>query len=552
MDRLYDVCVVGSGAGGAPVAYELHKAGFDVVVLEKGKWYKEEEFSKDELGVCRRDMYSPSLKEEYHVIYEKSQEGYERYDGREYGWSFWNGCMVGGASNLMSGYFHRLKPDDFRLKSVYGEIEGANVEDWPIDYEELEPYYAKVERLVGVSGEVRQHGFLEPRSTHNFPFGRLEENGVTRWFDAACARLGIESFATPRAILSRDALGRAGCYYSNFCGSYPCSSGAKGSARAALLQQCDVEVRTEAFVYALESDAKRVTAAYYYDKSGKSHRIDAKIFVLAATPIETSRLLLNSKNRYFPNGLANNNAQVGKNLIFSAGGVGSGVFHASRLSAEEFATLMQPGVFFNRSIQQWYEYEQNGKRLKGGTIDFLFQHANVVPRAKECLWDEEGNIMWGERLQQRIASTLPKRRKLNFEVFNDWLPTDGTFVSVEKEAKDKWGVPVASIWLHAHPHDLAVGEFLSKKAVEVLKQMGAAQISYSVSAAPPPNLVAGGCRFGDDPEKSVLDARCRSWELDNLYVSDASFMPTGGSVPYTWSIYANAFRVADIIIRELS
>ena len=550
--KIYDICIIGSGAGGSPIAYELARAGFDVVVLEKGKWFKEEDFSKDELGVCRRDIYSPRLQDEYHIVNVKENGKWMRYDGREYRWSFWNGCIVGGASNFMSGYFHRLKPNDFKLKTIYGEIEGANVADWPITYDELEPYYTKVETVVGVSGQVKRHTFLEPRSTPDFPFPPLKENKFTKRFDTACDSLGFEYIPTPRAILSKPHNHRSDCYYSNFCGSYPCSSGAKGSARAALLQNGDVEVRTEAFVYRLESDKTKVHTAYYYNAFNQTEKVHAKIFVVAATPIETSRLLLNSTNKHFPKGLANNNDQVGKNLIFSAGGSGSGVFYHDDLSPKEWMELMEPGVFFNRSIQQWYEYEENGKREKGGTIDFLFQHANIIPRVKEQLWDEDGNILWGRTLQDKLQKVVPKQRKLNFEVFNDWLPTNGGFVTIDKNAKDKWNIPVAALYLDPHPHDLQVGEFLARKAKKVLAQMGAKNITSDISAAPPPNLVAGGCRFGDDPHTSVLDRDCRTWELENLYVTDASFMPTGGSVPYTWSIYANSFRIADILKRRLS
>lgn len=545
--KMFDVCVIGSGPGGSAVAYELSNEGFDVVVLEKGKFKKDEDFSKDEIGVCRREIYSPNLKDEYHIINIKENGRYVRYNGKEYNWSFWNGCIVGGASNFMSGYFHRLKPNDFRLLSTYGKIDGANISDWPINYKELEPYYTKVEDVIGVSGKVKQHSFLEPRSTEDFPFRPLNENGVTKWFDTACETLGIEYFPTPRAILTQNKKGRNSCYYSNFCGSYPCSSGAKGSSRAALLQRSNIHIITDAFVFNLESDAKCIKAAFYYDKYGTVKKIEAKIFVLAAAPIESCRLLLNSKNIYFPNGLSNNNGQVGKNLIFSAGGSGSGTFRSSKLSRTDFETLMQPGVFFNRTIQHWYEFEDNKKRYKGGTIDFLFEHANIIPRVKRQIWDEEGNIVWGRELQTRIEKNIPNERRLKFEVFNDWLPTDGTFVSVDENAKDKWGMPVATIFLDSHPHDLKVGEFLASKAKEILKQMGAIDIQSNISNFPPTNLVAGGCRFGNDPKNSVLDKNCRSWEVENLYVTDASFMPTGGSVPYTWSIYANSFRVADII-----
>jgi choline dehydrogenase-like flavoprotein len=545
---IYDVCIIGSGAGGSPIAYELSNAGFSVVVLEKGKNYKEGDFNKDELAVSRRDIYTPPLNEEYHIINEYSASGeVTRYSGKESGWNFWNGSLVGGSSNLMSGYFHRMKPKDFKLLSSYGKIEGANVVDWCISYDELEPYYDKVERVVGVSGDVVEHKFQEPRSSATFPYPSLKTNGVTKWFDKACKELAFSAIPTPRAILSQESLGRDGCYYSNFCGSYGCSSGAKGSGRAALLQKCKAEVISDAFVYHLESKNARVTKAHYYTKHKIKHTINAKIFVLSAQAIESSRLLLNSKSEEFPDGLANSSGELGKNLIFSAGGTGSGRFIFEDLSKQQREELMEVGLFFNRSLQDWYEYEEAKKSYKGGTIDFLFEHQNIISRAVRELYDEDGNLLWGEELAEKIHKRLTTSRVLSFEVFNDWLPTDRCSVSVSESEKDKWGIPVGVINVNAHPHDLEVGEYLAQKGVSVLEKMGAVEIEYSISSSPPPNLVAGGCRFGEDSKTSVLDKNCKAHDLENLYVTDASFMPTGGSVPYTWTIYANSFRVADII-----
>ncbi|MBL1244803.1 MAG: GMC family oxidoreductase [Sulfurimonas sp.] len=549
---IYDVCIIGSGAGGSPIAYELSNEGFNVVVLEKGEDYKEEDFSKDELAVSRREMFTPPLKEQRHIINEYSQSGeFIRYDGEESGWNFWNGSMVGGSSNLMSGYFHRMKPKDFKLLSAYGEVKGANVIDWCISYDELEPYYDKVEKVVGVSGRIIKHKFQEPRSTPNLPYPMLETSGVTDWFDGACKDLKFTSIPTPRAVLSQNALGRDGCYYSNFCGSYGCTSGAKGSARAALLQKCDAEIITDAFVYKLDSKDGKITRAYYHTKHGIKHIINAKIFVLSAQAIESSRLLLNSKNKDFPNGMANSSGELGKNLVFSAGGSGSGRFVFEKLTKEQQVALMEPGLFFNRSLQDWYDYDDGCRTYKGGTIDFLFEHQNLISRVNREMYDEEGTLLWGEKLEDKIHKTLTRSRVLTFEVFNDWLPTDNCNVAVDETAKDKWGVPVGVINLNSHPQDLEVGEHLAKKAVKVLEKMGAVEIDYSISSSPPPNLVAGGCRFGDDPKTSVLDKNCKAHDLDNLYVTDASFMPTGGSVPYTWTIYANSFRVADVIKEQL-
>ena len=548
----YDVCIVGSGAGGAPIAYELANAGYKVVVLEKGPSYTEKDFTKDEIAVSRRGMYTPLLKDEQHVINDRDEDGsVTRYVGSENNWSFWNGSMVGGSSNLMSGYFHRMKPNDFRLKSKYGAIKGANIVDWPISYDDLAPYYDKVEEIIGVSGNVVKHKFLEPRTNEQFTYECLKVNGVTKWFDATCRGIGYESIPTPRAILPRDALDRKGCSYSNFCGSYGCATGAKGSARAALLQKCKAKIISDAFVYKLETHKTKVQKAYYYDKNKKSHTIEAKIFVVAAQAIETSRLLLNSKSANFKNGLANNSGQVGKNLIFSAGGVGQGRIRFEKLNEEQQKELMQPGLFFNRTLQGWYDYNYKGKKYKGGTIDFLFEHANIISRATKSMYDEDGSLIWGKELQEKMHRDITTSRVLTFEVFNDWLPTDYCNVTLDNEVKDKFGVSVGAINLYSHPRDVKVGKHLAKKAKIVLERLGAEEISVNISQAPPPNLVAGGCRFGINPKTSVLDLNCKAHEVENLYVADASFMPTGGSVPYTWTIYANSFRIADAILDEL-
>ncbi len=549
---MYDVCIIGSGAGASPIAYELSRAGYGVVVLEKGKYYKNENFNKDEVLVCRRPHFTPPLKDEQHTISTLNDEGEEEVvEAKDSGYNFWNGSMVGGSSNLMSGYFHRMKPNDFKLKTVFGEIKGANVVDWPIDYDEMEPYFTKVEQVVGVSGRIVKHKFLEKRSNKNFLVAPLWENPITKMIDKACIENGYTPIPTPRAVLSEDAINRSGCSYSNFCGSYGCATGAKSHARSALLDKSTCKIITEAFVYNLEEKKGKVVAAHYYDKDKKSHTIKARIFVVAAQAIESSRLLLNSKSENFPNGLANNSNQVGKNLIFSGGGSGNGRFELKNMKKEDFEAIMTRGAFVNRSLQDWYEFEKDDKRYKGGTIDFLFEHANPITRAHKQMYDDNGTLLRGTKFQQKLHYTFTQTKTLTFEVFNDWLPTDTTYVSIDDKVKDKYGVNVARVHLGAHPQDVEVGEFLAKKAEKVLESMGAVDISIGVSDAPPPNLVAGGCRFGDDAKTSVLDRNCKAHEVKNLYVSDASFMPTGGSVPYTWSIYANSFRVADVIAKKL-
>lgn len=551
----FDVVVVGSGAGAGPVISEMAKSGKSVLVLEKGPWFTENEFFKDEMACCRRNTYTPNLEDEQHVLEEQTNNGgWVSEPTSESGWDFWNGNVVGGASNFMSGFFYRLKPKDFRLLSEFGQIKGANVVDWPISYEDLEPYYAKAETEIGISGKVTSHKFQEPRSTTDFPYPPTAEHPVVNRIDKACEDLNLQSLPTPRAVLSQPKNNRNSCEYSGYCGSYGCSSGAKGSSRAALLDDAvktgNCKILPHSKVYKLKSDNNgRVVEALYYDAEGNKQSVSASIFVVACHAIETSRLLLSSTGPKHPNGLGNNYSQLGKNLLFSAGGSGTGEFHYSQMDKLAASAMKTRGPFVNRGLQEWYYFNDKsfGGETKGGLIDFLLRHPNPISKAMSTRWNDNDNLNWGHDLKRDLKAVFTESQDLRFEVFNDWLPTDNCFVSLDNSVKDKWGSAVAKVRLGYHEHDLKVGEFLSAKAEMVLKQMGAKNIRSSVSGAPPANLVAGGCRFGDDIKTSVLDADCKVHDVENLYVTDGSFMPTGGSVPYTWTIYANSFRVADII-----
>ena len=555
MTNDFDICIIGSGAGGSPVALTLAEAGHSVVVLEKGPWLKEGDFYKDELACCRRSVYTPELSDEQHVIEDLNGSG--QWVGEataESGWDFWNGNCVGGSSNFMSGFFYRLKPLDFHLLSEFGPIEGANIADWPIGYADLEPYYTRVETEVGISGAFVAHPQAEPRSTPDFPYPPTLEHPVSKQIDKACRALGYHPLTTPRAILSRTQDNRRSCEYSGYCGSYGCSSGAKGSARAALLDRAVAtgrcQIRPHSKVHRLASDAKgKVVAAEYFDADGNAQKIIAKTFVVACQAVETSRLLLSSTGPMHPDGLANRYGQVGKNLLFSAGGSGTGDLVYAEMSEKDADAMKARGPFVNRGLQDWYTLEDKifDGRAKGGTVDFLLRHPNPIGKAMSVKTDDDDRLVWGRPLQKKLKSLFTDSQYLRYEIFCDWLPTDDCFVALDAGVRDKWQTPVAKVRIGYHEHDLKVGSYINERAIRVLDRMGAKNVRSNISGSPPQNLVAGGCRFGNNPETSVLDADCRAHDVENLYVTDGSFMPTGGSVPYTWTIYANAFRVADII-----
>jgi choline dehydrogenase-like flavoprotein len=386
---------------------------------------------------------------------------------------------------------------------------------------------------------------MEPRSTKDFPYPPLQENKIVNLIDKACKELNYKIIKTPRAILTKQKGHRNPCYYSNYCGSYACSSAAKGSSRASLVKDAlatnNVKIIPNAFVIKLEtSKDKKIKSAIYLTKEGIKKEINAKLFVIAAQAVESSRLLLNSKDENFPNGIANNSGNVGKNFLSSSGGIVSATFDESNLPLED---LLASGLFVNRSIMDWYYT----KEFKGGTIDILFEHANPIRRASFLRYDENDDLIIGEKLQNSIFEKFTKTRTLNMELFLDWTPNDNSLISVDEKYKDKYGIPVANIRIGSHEQDLKAANFIKEKAVKIFEKMGGKNIVSDISSLPSSNLQAGGCRFGNNPKTSVLNKYCQAHEVSNLFVTDGSFMPTGGSVPFTWTIYANSFRVADFI-----
>jgi choline dehydrogenase-like flavoprotein len=555
-EKEFDVCIIGSGAGGGPIAYELAKAGYQTVVLEKGGWFDEDDFKKDEM-LGRRKIFRSKIADERHVLEEPNGDGTWSEDTTS---EFWGGNIVGGASNFMSAYFHRLKPEDFRLLSEFGPIDGANIVDWPITYDDLEPYYTKAEKVLGISGKVVDHPNLEPRSTPDFPLPPTAEHPIANWFDKATKDLGFHPLPMARGILSKPFNGRNSCEYSGYCGSYGCHSGAKASSRAALLNDAvttgHCEIITHAKAYHINTDQHgNATSVDYYDQDGNRQQIKAKIITVACYSIESSRLLLSSNGEKHPHGIGNKYDQIGKNLHCCAGGTGHGVFDLTKLNAEQAAELKIRGPFFNRALQDWYfidDKKEFGHRIKGGTIDFVFDPPSPTSDANALKRDDQNNLIWGTKFKQRLKSHFTQSRDFKFEVFCDWLPTDDCHVSLDNTEKDKWGSAVAKVKVGFHPHDLKVAQYIVNKGVQVMKKMGATKAYGNAFTAPTSNLIAGGLRFGDDPKTSALDADCRVHGTKNVFVSDGSFMPNGGSITPTWTIYANSFRVADKIKTQLA
>ena len=542
-----DVCIVGSGAGGGPLALELARAGARVVVLEKGPWYRKEDFDHDEIATDRLDKWVPHVDDEPHLVQladdpapRKTVQG-------------WIASCVGGGTVHWSGFVHRMHPDDFRLESRYGSVPDADLADWPIGYDDLAPYYDKVEREIGISGDAADHPFAPPRAGP-YPLPPLRENPLAVLIDQGARRLGLHPFATPRAILSRPYGGRPACIYCQVCGGYGCVVDAKSSTAAALVPRalatgrCELRPRCMAFEVTVGSNG-RARAVRYYDAAGAVVEQRARFVCISATAIESARLLLNSTSSRFPRGLANGSGLVGKHLTFSTLAEGSGEFEVARLPPQ-----LRPRHavhFLQRSIRDFYFIpDRRGGYDKGGTLNFVLPSRNPIATAERVSRRAQPRL-WGGALGHAVRRYYDDVREIEFEVFGEFLPNPGTYVSVDGAVKDRWQIPSATIHVRNHPADVENSRWLRDKGLEVLRAAGASAIVEERAGATTYVLQHGTCRFGTDPATSVLDSFCRSHEVANLYVVDGSFMPTSGGVPSTLTIMANAFRVADHLVRNL-
>jgi choline dehydrogenase-like flavoprotein len=541
----FDVCVVGTGAAGGVMIDQLTAAGFRVVALERGPELSLLDFDDDELRNAIRDqVFSPRQLETWRPDASTPTE-----TGR---FSQIAHCL-GGTHTHWAGWSWRFRPDEFKVLSTEGPVAGASLADWPVDYDELEPFYDKAEWDFGVSGAAAANPFAAPRG-RDFPNPPHPQRVTGRRLAKGAQALGYTPFPVPMAINSRPYGGRPRCMYGGACRSYGCPVNAKATTFSVSLPRArasgHLDLRTDARVFELPVKDGRVLGARYLDAKGEAHEVRARQVVVAAGAVGTPHLLLLSTSGSFPQGLANGSGLVGRNFQFHHHPAAIGVFDKDLRGYTGFET--------HTALDDLHPSDPERGFIRGGVVAEVntFTHQPIAYSLVLEPALRGGERSWGASLKQRLRG-FP--RTLVVAGICEELPMEDNRIDLDPEVKDELGLPVPRITKRQHRNDLAMFRWYEKKLVEIVEAAGAEQVyaggvpGVSIDENTPQKGNAhnhGTCRMGSDPSKSVVDRWCRSHEVPNLWVVDSSVMPTNGGYNPTLTILANAYRVADHFVRE--
>lgn len=549
-ERDCDVVVVGSGPGGAAAAHALTEAGRSVIVLEKGRNHLLAteppfgplgRFSNDEIKFTRRHFLGPDPLLEPRTFRRSVTDG----EHLEVGEVNTLPTTVGGGGVHADGKLPRFREADFRLRGEIGPVDGAEVVDWPIGYDELEPFYAEAERLVGVAGDAAANPFASWRSGP-YPMPPGADMYVATLTTAAAARLGYHPYPAPTGANSVPYDGRPACNNCGFCAWYGCPIEAKGDPVAPLrrmLASGRGELRAEAHVAELlvAPDGRSVRGVRYLDADRRPHTVTARAVVLAAGAFETPRLLL----RW---GLGNP-AVVGRFLMVHVQTLALGFFpqrlHTHRGRA---VTHLMDDPIVGDAAAAAAAAAAGLPALRGGIVEFGGAAGPVMEALQLPPGRGHTAGMLGSHLRDRLAVLTMQ---------GEDLPQATNRVDLDPRVRDVLGFPAGRVTYRPHRHELVTAEHWAPRLEAVLREAGATA-TFWVSAPPVPGHpndrpgmrapssrhIMGTARMGTDPTASVFDPWQRMWGVENLVCCDSSVFPTAAGYGPTLTLVALAIRAA--------
>ena len=493
----FDIIIIGSGAGGGTIAHALAGSSARILVLERGDVVPQEEENWDPKAVWK------------HLRYRVTERWLDRR-GREF--QPYTHYCVGGNTKFWGSVLYRLRREDFQAAEHAGGISPA----WPIDYEILEPYYERAERLYHVRG---QHG-VDPTEPPRrpYPYEPVPHAPAIAAIVEQLRGLGLHPSPLPLGVLRPGEQG--GCVLCNTCNSFPCKVHAKSDAEVCCIQQAlqrsTVSLWTNAFARRLLTDPSgRKVEAVEVERYGDSCRVEAPLVIVSCGAVNSAALLLRSANERHPDGLANSSGLVGRRYMAHLATMMQG-FHPFRRNETVFQKTVGVNDFYLRSPDGGYPLGQI--QSQGRTHGVMAQ--TVAPWIP--LWAYDAWVSRG----------------VDWLVMSEDLPSEDNRVMVEADGR---------IRLHYRPNNLVAHDRLVKETRRILRVLGFWVVMAHSHRDRNTTHQCGTLCFGTDPRSSVLDAHCRSHDIDNLFVVDASFFPSSAAVNPGLTIVAQALRVADHI-----
>jgi choline dehydrogenase-like flavoprotein len=504
-----DVVIVGAGTAGGILAKELAEAGMKVVLLEAGPLYDpQDDFASDELAMTSLGWQETRIVDGQNPL----MMGHNN-----------SGRGVGGGSLHWTGVTLRFHDADFNARTLDGVAE-----NWPINYWDLEPYYHRIEREIAVSGPKyfpwgEFHGpYPYPEREPLSPNAYLFRNG--------CEKLGIESVVAPLSILSAPFEGRPPCINRGFCnqGCMPNSKYSSLIVHIPKALKAGLELLTNCMVTGVDLGSNGKAQGVTFVHNGTTHRQRAKTIILSAFVVETPRLLLNSANAQFPDGLANSSGWVGKAVMPHSSYDVYGRF--------EDEIRLYKGTPVLATTQEFYRTDPNNDFVRGYT---LHAHGARPVSFAKAISQHEGGMLWGEELRRTM---LDYNHYARITMVGEVLPNPDNNVTLTNE-KDEYGLPRAKVTFSYGDNDMKVIDHAVEKMKAIMEaEGGTPEFVVSDSAH-----LMGGCRMGDDPQTSVVNSYGQTHDIPNLFVCDASIFVTSGAGNPTETVMALALRTADYI-----
>jgi len=547
-----DAIIVGSGPGGSTVADILTAAGWSVVIFEKGRNHLidlehphrlADDFSSDEIKFTNRHFLGPDPFLEPRTFRTGPEDGDHSFVGDVNSIP----STVGGGGTHADGKVPRFREEDFGLLSTYGPQPGASVADWPLTYADLEPFYADVERRIGVSGDAAANPLAAWRSgPYPMPPGPSMYGAVLS--TTAAETLGYHPYPAPGATNSVPYDGRPPCNNCGFCAFFGCPIHAKGDPVAMLqraLMTGNAEIRPETFVSRIRTDGRRATGVGFIGPDGAERSMDARYVVVAGGAVETPRLLLLSG---FDHPLIGRHLMVHFQTI-AAGGFADLRFHAERGRA---VTHLHDDAVVPDDPSRKAATQAGLPWMRGGIVE----HGGPgLPILEAKLY------RWGPTHKENMRRSPLRDRLWAFTMQGEDLPVATNRIDLDPTVRDVRGFPVARYTYKPHQHELAASAHHGPRMAAILEAMGAEWTSVVTSPgsvegpggrasvdAPMSRHVMGTVRMGEDPATSVADSNGRLHQLSNVVIADSSVFVTSSGYGPTLTLAALAARFATAMV----